>query len=195
MAKSKTFAELTKEIDALKAKAEGVRKQEVAGVIARIKVAMEAYGLTAADLGAGDGKVGTPNVTSRKAAPTKSLKPPTTKEKPKLPAKYRDSDGNSWTGRGSKPKWLTAALATGQSLEALAVCTAEVGETAEAGETALPQAIKSTTKPREKEVTKSESAAKYRDAQGNGWGGRGPKPGWVRKALAAGQTLEQLAAQ
>ena len=31
--------------------------------------------------------------------------------------KYKDSNGNSWTGRGLKPKWLTAALGTGKSIE------------------------------------------------------------------------------
>jgi DNA-binding protein H-NS len=32
--------------------------------------------------------------------------------------KYKDPDtGSTWTGRGIKPKWLTAALASGKSLE------------------------------------------------------------------------------
>ncbi len=37
--------------------------------------------------------------------------------------KYRDpSDaGNTWTGRGRKPKWIEAKLAAGHSLESLAV--------------------------------------------------------------------------
>ena len=26
------------------------------------------------------------------------------------PVKYRDADGNTWTGRGRKPKWLIDAL-------------------------------------------------------------------------------------
>ncbi|MEJ8859965.1 H-NS histone family protein [Variovorax robiniae] len=35
-------------------------------------------------------------------------------------------------------------------------------------------------------------AARYSDGQGNEWGGRGPRPAWLRAALAAGQTLESL---
>ena len=27
--------------------------------------------------------------------------------------KYRDKDGNTWTGRGTKPRWLSAAIAAG----------------------------------------------------------------------------------
>ena len=98
MAKTKTFADLTKEIDALKIKAEAVRKQGVAGVIARIKVAIEFYGLTAADLRLGGGKVSVPKVASTKSATAKSPKPPIAKGKPKSEVKYRDSAGNSWTG-------------------------------------------------------------------------------------------------
>lgn len=36
------------------------------------------------------------------------------------------------------------------------------------------------------------AAAKYRDDAGNTWGGRGPRPGWVKAALEAGKSLEDL---
>lgn len=35
--------------------------------------------------------------------------------------------------------------------------------------------------------------AKYQDAHGNVWGGRGPRPRWLRDALAAGHPLEDFA--
>jgi len=35
----------------------------------------------------------------------------------KVPIKYRDENGNTWTSRGSQPKWLVAALASGRKLE------------------------------------------------------------------------------
>ena len=43
--------------------------------------------------------------------------------KPKKPAKvkYADGNGNTWTGRGNRPKWFQAALDSGVSVEALAV--------------------------------------------------------------------------
>lgn len=31
--------------------------------------------------------------------------------------KYRDADGNTWTGRGRKPKWLIAAINAGAKLD------------------------------------------------------------------------------
>ncbi len=35
------------------------------------------------------------------------------------PAKYRDRNGNSWSGRGPQPNWLKQALAGGKTLEDL----------------------------------------------------------------------------
>ncbi|WP_020206109.1 H-NS family nucleoid-associated regulatory protein [Cupriavidus sp. WS] len=37
------------------------------------------------------------------------------------PIRYRDADGNTWTGRGKQPGWLSAALADGQSIDAFQV--------------------------------------------------------------------------
>lgn len=38
------------------------------------------------------------------------------KAKSKAPAKFSDKNGNTWTGRGPRPKWLKDALATGKQL-------------------------------------------------------------------------------
>jgi DNA-binding protein H-NS len=37
-------------------------------------------------------------------------------------------------------------------------------------------------------------APKFRDGQGNEWGGRGPRPAWFKSALASGKTPQELAA-
>jgi DNA-binding protein H-NS len=67
--------------------------------IGKVKALMSEYGLTAADLA---GK-------APAAAKSDSTK--------KVAAKYRDpASGQTWTGRGLKPKWLQAALSTGKSL-------------------------------------------------------------------------------
>jgi len=39
----------------------------------------------------------------------------------KVPAKYRDKAGNTWAGRGAKPRWLVAAIKEGKKLEDFAV--------------------------------------------------------------------------
>ncbi len=37
------------------------------------------------------------------------------------------------------------------------------------------------------------AAVKFRDEAGNTWGGRGPRPQWLRDALGAGKTLQDFA--
>jgi len=39
----------------------------------------------------------------------------------KVPPKYRDSAGNTWAGRGAKPRWLVAAIKEGKKLDDFAV--------------------------------------------------------------------------
>lgn len=44
-----------------------------------------------------------------------------------------------------------------------------------------------------KSKSKFGDAAKYRDASGNEWVGRGPRPIWLRQAIAAGKSLADFA--
>jgi DNA-binding protein H-NS len=70
--------------------------------IADIKRLMAEHGLTIADVGAGKAK-------KEGAAPAKESK---------VAAKYRDPvSGSTWSGRGLKPKWLSAAIADGKAIE------------------------------------------------------------------------------
>lgn len=41
---------------------------------------------------------------------------------------------------------------------------------------------------------KGAAKPKYRDGAGNHWSGRGPRPGWLKDALAQGQSLEDFLA-
>jgi DNA-binding protein H-NS len=98
----KTYAAIKAEIAKLEKQAEVLRKAEVADVVARIKEAIAAYGLTAADLGVGRGRATTGN----------ALKSSTSKEKSTTVgvAKYRDpKTGKTWTGRGKPPGWIASA--------------------------------------------------------------------------------------
>ena len=35
----------------------------------------------------------------------------------KAPIKYRDRSGNTWAGRGQKPRWLVAAIRKGKKID------------------------------------------------------------------------------
>jgi len=40
----------------------------------------------------------------------------------KVPVRYKDSDGNTWTGRGRMPRWVVAALKNeGTTLDSLRI--------------------------------------------------------------------------
>jgi DNA-binding protein H-NS len=75
--------------------------------IDEIRKLMSEHGLTATDLVAS-------------AKPPRKTKLDGSERKP-VAAKYKDAAGNQWTGRGLKPKWLSAALAGGRKLEDFAV--------------------------------------------------------------------------
>ncbi|HUG26580.1 H-NS histone family protein [Piscinibacter sp.] len=95
----KTYSAIKAEIAKLEKQAEAMRQAEVAGVIAKIKTAIEAYGLTAADLGFGPG-------SARPARQTKGKSGKKTSKTVGV-AKYRDpKSGKTWTGRGKPPGWI-----------------------------------------------------------------------------------------
>lgn len=78
----------------IEAEIERVRRDAKATVITQILELMEQNGLTAADL-----------VKPKKISAQK------------VEIKYRDNEGNTWAGRGLKPKWLVSKLAAGVPLE------------------------------------------------------------------------------
>jgi DNA-binding protein H-NS len=113
----RSYTQVVKQIEVLKAEAEKLRRQEMDGVIGRIREAISFYNLTAADLGLG-GKAA--------KAPKAAAKPGRRKAKAKTasaPAvvKFRDEQGRGWVGRGKRPQWLRDALAGGKSLQDFAV--------------------------------------------------------------------------
>lgn len=111
---SKTLAQLKKEIATLTREAEKLQRREVDDVVARIKQAIEAYGLTAADLGLGAARRA-PKAAGKKAVAKRG------RRKVNTDAKFRDDAGNVWGGRGPRPKWLREALAAGKQLTDFAV--------------------------------------------------------------------------
>lgn len=114
----KSYAQVVEQIEALKVEAEKLRRVEVAGVIERIRGAIKAYDLSAADLGlaAKPGrkpKAGMPSPFGKRKA-RKGTKAPAT-------PKYRNDSGGTWGGIGKRPQWLRDALAAGKQLSDFAV--------------------------------------------------------------------------
>lgn len=118
----KSYKQVLAQIHKLQKEAETLRAKEVQGVVARIKEAIEHYGLTAEDLFGGprsrkpNSTVGGVQVEARhpRRTPTKSVKV-------SRPAKFRDEAGNTWSGVGKRPEWFKAALAAGKTAEDLLI--------------------------------------------------------------------------
>lgn len=101
---AKTLSQIQAEIRKLQAQAESIRKREAALVIVKIKEAIAHYGLSASDLGLA-GKARRTMAPARTAGTKRS----------KSPVKFRDANGNSWTGHGRRPRWFVEALASGKT--------------------------------------------------------------------------------
>jgi DNA-binding protein H-NS len=114
-------------------------KKDAAGVIKRIKVAIQVYGITAEELGL---KTKNQTRSHHKAEHNEAPKPHKTKPKRitrtatrpkpaaaakkstrpsqkgwKRPIKYADDKGNKWSGGGMTPRWLKAYIAEGRDQE------------------------------------------------------------------------------
>jgi DNA-binding protein H-NS len=100
---SNSLTDLLAQKAALEKQIADVQREQRADAVAKVKALMAEYGLTLADIG-----------NKAPAAPKKLTS--------KVAAKYHDpATGDTWSGRGLKPKWLAAALAADRSLSEFAV--------------------------------------------------------------------------
>ena len=96
-----TYKELKAQAEALMKQAEAARQAEIAAVVGEILARMKEYGITLDDLRGGAKK---------------------TKSRGTVAAKYRNpATGESWSGRGRSPRWLTEEMAKGRSKESFLV--------------------------------------------------------------------------
>lgn len=173
---TKTYVQLQQEIAGLQAKASKLEQAEVAGAIIKVKEAIKAYGLTARDL------FGLQAVESKSGRVTAR-----TRSKNGKAAKYADSNGNTWVGRGPRPQWLRDALETGKTLSDFEV-------------RAKPRAgvnnVSANGAPKKASAGRLKGAGrvKFKDEAGNAWSGRGKRPNWFKNALANGKSPEDLLA-
>ena len=114
---TKSYAQIVKQIEVLQDQADKARRKEVDGVIGRIREAITAYNLTAADLGFGTGKpkaaAGKPRAVGKKRGRKAG--------KGAGVVKFTNGTGGTWGGLGKRPQWLRDALNEGKTLADFAV--------------------------------------------------------------------------
>lgn len=112
-------AKIEKEIEKLKKQAQALQNKKRLPVIRSIIKSMKEYDITPEEITAAFGKRGAGKTTAAKAS--------TGKRGPRgpVPIKYRHPEtGDTWTGRGKAPRWVTDAEAAGRKREEFLVQSA-----------------------------------------------------------------------
>lgn len=139
---TQSYAEIQAQIAELASKAQAMKAEESAAVVARIREDVATYGLTIQD------------IFGRKAAGAKLKFGAKLKSGPGIGgAKYSNGMGGVYGGRGPHPKWLREALASGKKLEDFAVGAVQAEVSA-----AVAAPVKKA--PAKKGAAKKSSAAK-----------------------------------
>jgi DNA-binding protein H-NS len=121
---AKSLKQVLSQIEKLKKEAESLRTKEISGVVARIREAIDHYGLTAEGLfGAGATKPAGRGRTAKAGKPAKTAAGPRKTKAPRSAGapKYHDGTGRTWTGVGKRPNWFKDALAAGKTAEELLI--------------------------------------------------------------------------
>jgi len=114
------------QIEKLQKQAAEIKSKEFSATVRDIQAKMQAFGITMKDLQSGKGAKGSKGAAKAgRAAKVKAIKVPKAGRKVGQPvaAKYRGPNGETWSGRGLTPKWLTSLIAQGQAKESFAVAS------------------------------------------------------------------------
>lgn len=107
------LVKLRQQIAEMEKQAAELQKKNRPAILAELREQMAAYGITAEELSRPAGRAPKPRQPLAKAAsPARGKKPAVPS-----PAKYRGPQGQTWSGRGTAPKWLNDLLVDGNTRE------------------------------------------------------------------------------
>jgi DNA-binding protein H-NS len=175
-----TYSQLTAQIAKLQAQADEIREAEKKGVVARIREAIKAYQITPQEVFGASAK-------TRPSAKSKS--------KISKAARYSDGAGNEWVGRGPRPQWLRDALAAGKQLQDFAVAATRSNGASGLNGHGKANGAEPAGKRRRAGKAKRRGVVKFSNGPSQTWTGMGPKPKWLKDAIAGGKKLEEFAAR
>jgi len=115
--------DIQSQIEKLQKQANDIKSKEFAATVHEIQAKMQAFGITIKDLQSIKvAKGGRGKAKPSLAKVPKAVKiPKVRKASAPVAAKYRGPNGESWSGRGLMPKWLSALVAQGQTKESFSV--------------------------------------------------------------------------
>lgn len=107
--------EIQTQIEKLQKQAAEIKAREFSKTVQEILGKMHAFGITIKDL----------QIASARRPPRASVNVGKAKAKPatpgKIAVKYRGPNGETWSGRGSVPRWLAGLIQQGRKKEEFAV--------------------------------------------------------------------------
>lgn len=116
--------DIQNQIEKLQKQAADIKAKEFQGTVQEIIEKMQAFGITVKDLqGAKSSKPRktTRAVRGKKKSARTPVEKPVAENKKSAPAKYRGPNGETWSGRGLTPRWLSALIAQGHDKESFEV--------------------------------------------------------------------------
>lgn len=112
--------DIQSQIEKLQKQANEIKAKEFTATVHEIQAKMQAFGITIKDLQSTKGAKGGRG-KAKTALPKAAKAPKARKASAPVAAKYRGPNGETWSGRGLMPKWLSALVAQGQSKESFSV--------------------------------------------------------------------------
>lgn len=115
--------DIKSQIEKLQKQANEIKSKDFHATVQDILAKMAAFGITVKDLQSGKSKSKAGRASKGKAGTAKSVKAPKAARKASNPVapKYRGPHGETWTGRGLTPKWLSTLIAQGQSKDSFLI--------------------------------------------------------------------------
>ena len=115
--------DIQSQIEKLQKQANEIKTREFNKTVQDILDNMQAFGITVKDLQApkGRGAKGKPKAKAPKTAGAPKVAAAKKKATSPVLAKYRGPNGETWSGRGLMPKWMSALVAQGKTKEDFAI--------------------------------------------------------------------------
>ena len=117
------LVDIQNQIQKLQKQAAEIKGREFDKTVQEIRAKMQAFGITVKDLRLTGAELRKAK-SKTKASPTAAGKAVGAKKKKSaaaVAAKYQGPNGESWSGRGLTPRWLTALLAQGKTKDDFAI--------------------------------------------------------------------------
>lgn len=113
--------DIQSQIDKLQKQASEIRTREFDSTVQEIVAKMQAFGITTRDLDLGKRRGSKGKNKGKAAGPGKRTAAASKNAGTPVPPKFRGPQGETWSGRGLMPRWLTALVAQGQPKETFAI--------------------------------------------------------------------------